>query len=32
MCPTFKMLEDFFDILYASINVWVHIKSHVLNA
>jgi hypothetical protein len=32
MCPTFRLLEDFFDILYASIDVWVHMESHVLDA
>jgi hypothetical protein len=31
MCPTFRLLEDCFDILYASISVWVHIENHVLN-
>jgi hypothetical protein len=32
ICPTFRLLEDYFDILYASISVWVHIKNHVLDA
>jgi len=32
MCPTFRFLEDCFDILYVSINVWVHRKNHVLDA
>jgi len=32
ICPTFRLLEDCFDILYASISVWVHIENHVLDA
>jgi hypothetical protein len=32
ICPTLRLLENCFDILYASISVWVHIENHVLNA
>jgi hypothetical protein len=31
ICHIFRLLNNFFDILYASISVWVHIENHVLD-
>ncbi len=31
MCPTFKLLEECSEILYAITSVWVHIENKILD-